>query len=109
MTKMMKILKILAISVLLMAGFGFAQNSGIPTNKVNNVVIKKILEKNYTVEIDEDGAKGAAITTISLEGTAMQEYKHVHVDVNRPFVVTINNPHKHEVLFIGLINDPSAK
>ena len=55
MTKMMKILKILAISILLTAGFGFAQNSGIPTNKVNNVVIKKILEKSYTVEIDEDG------------------------------------------------------
>ena len=61
------------------------------------------------LEIDEDGAKGAAITTISMEGSAMQEYKHVHVDVNRPFIVTINNPYKHEVLFIGLINDPSAK
>ncbi|MBR6597009.1 MAG: hypothetical protein IKK68_03560 [Paludibacteraceae bacterium] len=59
------------------------------------------------LEIDEDGAKGAAITTITLEGSAMQEYKHVNVDVNRPFVVTINNPYHHEVLFIGLINDPS--
>lgn len=61
------------------------------------------------LEIDEDGAKGAAITTISMEGAAMQEYKHVHVDVNRPFIVTINNPYHHEVLFIGLINDPSPE
>ncbi|MEE1063073.1 MAG: serpin family protein [Paludibacteraceae bacterium] len=61
------------------------------------------------LEIDEDGAKGAAVTTISMEGAAMQEYKHIKVDVNRPFIVTINNPHKHEILFIGLINDPSAE
>lgn len=82
------------------------------TKKFNNIAegasVTKIKQLTH-LEIDEDGAKGAAITTISMEGAAIHEYKSVKVDVNRPFVVTINNPHKHEVLFIGLINDPSAK
>ena len=82
------------------------------TKNFNNIAegasVTKIKQLTH-LEIDEDGAKGAAITTISMEGAAIHEYKSVKVDVNRPFVVTINNPHKHEVLFIGLINDPSAK
>ena len=71
--------------------------------------VSKIKQLTH-LEIDEDGAKGAAITTISMEGSAMQqEYKNVKVDVNRPFIVTINKPQSHEVLFIGLINDPTPK
>ena len=70
--------------------------------------VSKIKQLTH-LEIDEDGAKGAAITTISMEGTAMHEYKNVKVDVNRPFIVTINKPQSHEVLFIGLINDPTQK
>ncbi len=71
--------------------------------------VSKIKQLTH-LEIDEDGAKGAAITTISMEGSAMQqEYKNVKVDVNRPFIVTINKPQSHEVLFIGLINNPTQK
>lgn len=60
------------------------------------------------LEIDEDGAKGAAVTTIELSGSAYMD-EIVNVDVNRPFIVTINNPKTHEVLFIGLINDPTLE
>ncbi|MBR6597013.1 MAG: hypothetical protein IKK68_03580 [Paludibacteraceae bacterium] len=59
------------------------------------------------LEIDEDGAKGAAVTVIDLLGSPYLEEKLVEVDVNRPFIVTINNPKTHEMLFIGLINDPT--
>ena len=80
------------------------------TKNFNNIAegasVTKIKQLTH-LEIDEDGAKGAAITTIEMEGSALHEYKSVKVDVNRPFVVTINNPYHHEVLFIGLINDPS--
>ena len=58
------------------------------------------------LEIDEDGAKGAAITLVELSGSAYMD-EVVDVDVNRPFIVTINNPKTHEMLFIGLINDPT--
>ncbi|MEE1062594.1 MAG: serpin family protein [Paludibacteraceae bacterium] len=61
------------------------------------------------LEIDEDGAKGAAVTIMPLCGSALFEYKHVDVNVNRPFIVTVNNLSTHEVLFIGLINDPTLK
>ena len=59
------------------------------------------------LEIDEDGAKGAAVSTIVLPGSAPFEYKYIDVTVNRPFIVTINNSETHEILFIGLINDPT--
>ena len=78
-------------------------------NIAEGAFVTKVKQLTH-LEIDEDGAKGAAITTISMEGTAMQqEYKNVKVDVNRPFIVTINKPQSHEVLFIGLINDPTPK
>ena len=59
------------------------------------------------LEIDEDGAKGAAVTTIPIPGSALFEYKYIDVTVNRPFIVTIKNHETHEILFIGLINDPT--
>lgn len=61
------------------------------------------------LEIDEDGAKGAAVTVIMMAGECLKEYKYIDFDVNRPFVVTITNPRNHELLFIGLINDPTEK
>ena len=60
------------------------------------------------LEIDEAGAKGAAVTVVEATGSAYMD-EVVNVDVNRPFIVTINNPKTHEVLFIGLINDPTLK
>ncbi|MBQ8020983.1 MAG: hypothetical protein IJ263_11370, partial [Paludibacteraceae bacterium] len=59
------------------------------------------------LEIDEEGAKGAAVTTVELVGSAGYIEEIVDMDVNRPFIVTISNPKTHEVLFIGLINDPT--
>ena len=64
------------------------------------------------LEIDEEGAKGAAITTIvgkEIIAPKPKFNKEIEVDVNRPFIVTVNNPKTHEVLFIGLINDPTLK
>ena len=64
------------------------------------------------LEIDEEGAKGAAITTIvgkEVIAPKLKFNKEIEVDVNRPFIVTVNNPKTHEVLFIGLINDPTLK
>lgn len=61
------------------------------------------------LEIDEEGAKGAAVTIIPMATTGMVEEIYVDFDVNRPFIVTIDNPETHELLFIGLINDPTSK
>ncbi|MEE0084187.1 MAG: serpin family protein, partial [Paludibacteraceae bacterium] len=76
-------------------------------NIAKDAKVNKVTQLTH-LEVDENGAKGAAVTTISLEGAVCEvAYKHVKVDVNRPFIVTINNPYTHEVLFIGLINDPT--
>lgn len=63
------------------------------------------------LEIDEEGAKAAAVTALSLTKEFISpgpvKYKDVVVDVNRPFIVTINNPRNHELLFVGVINNPA--
>ena len=74
-------------------------------NIVENAEVTNVKQLAH-LEIDEDGAKGAAITLVELSGSAYMD-EVVDVDVNRPFIVTINNPKTHEMLFIGLINDPT--
>ena len=76
-------------------------------NIVENAEVTNVKQLAH-LEIDEDGAKGAAITLVELSGSAYMD-EVVDVDVNRPFIVTINNPKTHEMLFIGLINDPTLK
>lgn len=78
----------------------------------NNITLGAIISdvnQNAHLEIDEDGAKGAAVTNISMERIGEDFYEYVDMDVNRPFIITIQNEEDHEILFIGLINDPTAK
>ena len=61
------------------------------------------------LEIDEEGIKASAITEDVIGYGRAPKPIYVEMDVNRPFIVTIQNEWKHEVLFIGLINDPTEK
>ncbi|MCQ2208195.1 MAG: hypothetical protein MJZ02_08265, partial [Paludibacteraceae bacterium] len=86
--------------------------SSIYQNYFNNIAegvsVSKISQMDH-LEIDEDGAKGAAVTTVATVGSGLIHYEFIDFDVNQPFVVTINNPYTQEILFIGLINDPNEK
>ncbi len=77
-------------------------------NIAENIFVDFIKQLAH-LEIDEEGAKGAAVTVIGMATSAYFEYKNIDFDVNRPFIVTIDNPNTHEILFIGLINDPTLE
>lgn len=77
--------------------------------KFNNIAKDAAIETidQFThFEIDEDGVKAAAITNLSV-GYGVPKLIIVEMDINRPFIVTIQNEENHEILFIGLINDPT--
>lgn len=80
--------------------------------KLNNIakeVVLEAIDQCTHLEIDEDGVKASAITNLDVVGYGIPKLITVEMDVNRPFIVTIQNEKNHEILFIGLINDPTAK
>lgn len=76
-------------------------------DKIAKDVIIKDAEQLTHLEIDEDGVKASAITSFLVVGYGCPKFKIVEMDLNRPFIVTIQNEENHEILFIGLINDPT--
>lgn len=78
-------------------------------DKIAKDVIIKDAEQSTHLEIDEDGVKASAITSFLVVGYGCPKYKIVEMDLNRPFIITIQNKKNHEILFIGLINDPTSK
>ena len=65
------------------------------------------VSQNARVMIDEDGAKAAAVTVISVCGAAMPE-DHVDFVLDRPFVFEIMSENGLP-LFVGIVNSPAAK
>jgi serpin B len=79
--------------------------------KFNNIAKEAVIQsidQCTHLEIDEDGVKASAITNLVV-GYGIPKLITVEMDVNRPFIITIQNEKDHEILFIGLINDPTAK
>lgn len=80
--------------------------------KFNNIAKEAVIQsidQCTHLEIDEDGVKASAITNLDVVGYGIPKLITVEMDVNRPFIITIQNEEEHEILFIGLINDPTAK
>lgn len=90
-----------------MCGLGLTNTFESYFNNIANSAIVSKIDQLAHLEIDEEGAKGAAVTVIPMVGSCLKEFRYIDFDVNRPFIVTINNPRSHELLFIGLINDPT--
>ena len=83
--------------------------------KISELVKVDLIKQNTHLEIDEDGAKGAAVTVIVMVGEVGEppvvdlEIKEINFDVNRPFIATVRHKENNELLFLGLINDPRLK
>ena len=62
------------------------------------------------LDINEDGVKGAAVTVAdeTIGGAESPSVIERDMDVNRPFIVFIRNLVSKEILFVGIINDPTT-
>ncbi|MGH7951516.1 MAG: serpin family protein [Limisphaerales bacterium] len=81
-----------------------ANFSGISTMPLN---ISEVKQKSF-VKVDEEGTEAAAVTTITMLGSAidMNRPKPFEMIVNRPFFFVIADNQTQTILFMGIVNDP---
>lgn len=68
------------------------------------IFISEVKHKTF-IEVDEEGAEAAAVTSISFEVTSMPPQEQFTMVVNRPFLFVIHESHTQSILFIGKIGD----
>ena len=86
-----------------------ADLSGITT--VEKLYVAKVIHQ-ANIDVVEQGTTAAAVTVVSIRaGAAPAEAtpRHVQFHVNRPFLYFIREESTGAVLFMGRIDDPSAK
>jgi serine protease inhibitor len=70
------------------------------------VLISKAIHKTY-IKVNETGTEAAAVTAIGVS-TTTAIYNPPAFKANRPFLYTIVEKQTGTVLFVGIVNDPSA-
>lgn len=78
--------------------------AGLPESKYFNMIDVK---QNASIEIDEEGAKGAVVTVtkpLTTAGTPV-EYIPVEVIVNRPFFFAIRDNDSGAIILMGCVNN----
>jgi len=81
---------------------GAANFNGI----TKNVHISDVEHKAY-IDVDEQGTVAAAATSVGVTDDAISAPTGFYMEVNKPFVLTIQDSSTKEVLFAGIIQDPS--
>jgi serpin B len=71
-----------------------------------NTYITDVEHKTY-IAVDEQGTVAAAVTSVDVGMSVAIEPSGFYMDVNKPFVLTIQDSSTKEVLFVGIIQDPS--
>jgi serpin B len=81
-----------------------------PRKPEEYLYISKVLHKTF-LELDEKGTEAAAATAVVMApgGAAPVQSKPVEVKVDRPFLFAIQHVRSGACLFLGRVNDPSAK
>jgi len=66
-----------------------------------------LVEQKSYVDVDEKGTEAAAVTTVTMMKSAMprQDFRMI---VDRPFLFVISDDATDSILFIGIVNDPTA-
>jgi serpin B len=71
--------------------------------------ISKVEQKSY-VDVDEQGTEAAAVTTVTMMAASlpMRPPDRFEMIVDRPFLFVITDNATDSILFIGIVNDPTA-
>jgi serine protease inhibitor len=72
-----------------------------------NLYISDVIHKTY-VEVNEEGTTAAAATSIGMAMSALPQNDSFTMDVNKPFFFTIEDTKTGEIIFCGVIYDPSG-
>jgi len=68
--------------------------------------ISEVLHKAF-IKVDENGSEAAAATAIVMETTGIGlEEEIIDMDISRPFIFFIQDRNTHQILFMGLVNEP---
>lgn len=74
--------------------------SEIPT------LVSGVIQKSF-IDLNEEGVEAAAVTIISVEATAAPPAEVIDFTLDRPFLYLLES-HDGVVLFIGIVQDPTA-
>lgn len=75
----------------------------------NNAKISEVLHKTF-IDINEEGTDAAAVTSVGMTTTTSIDETpsdRFYMEVNKPYVFTIRDTKTQEIIFIGLINNPT--
>lgn len=67
--------------------------------------VSKVKQVSY-IDVNEEGTEAAAVTSTTVETTAIMEDEPFYMEVNRPFLFMIVDDTTGLILFIGLIEKP---
>lgn len=73
-------------------------------SKTGDLHITNVLHKTY-VDVNEEGTEAAAVTSVEIGITSIQETFVMRVD--RPFFFVIRDIHSHSLIFMGKIVEPT--
>jgi serpin B len=84
-----------------------ADFSGITTDE--KLLISTVLQKTF-VKVDEQGTEAAAVTTITMVGSALMRPpdNRFTMVLDHPFLFMISDADTGSILFLGMMNDPEA-
>ena len=83
-----------------------ADLSGITTDE--QLYLDKVIHE-ANIDVNEDGATASAVTVVSGRGGAGEPPPHVQFHINQPFLYFVRENSTGAILFMGRIDDPSAK
>jgi serpin B len=83
-----------------------ADLSGITTDQ--KLYLDKVIHE-ANIDVTEDGVTASAATVVEGRGGAGEPPPHVQFHINQPFLYFIRDNSTGTILFMGRIDDPSAK
>ena len=75
-------------------------------NIAKNTYISDVEHKTY-IAVDEKGTTAAAVTSVSVNVGTSAEESGFYMQINKPFVFTIQDNATKDVLFVGVIDNPN--
>jgi serpin B len=92
-------------------GTAFSDDADFGAMADKQLKISKVIHKTF-IETNEEGSEAAAVTAVIMVGASPggphTPPKQFYMEVNRPFFFAIQDDKTGEIVFMGMINDPSS-